>query len=74
MNLHIYNINLNVNINVSASSNDKPGSSEKPNSPTDNPQGGNRLKTNSPNKPTDDVGLDPFEMISPRNSDEENPK
>ena len=63
MNLHIYNINLNVNINLSGRD-----GRDRVDSPTDLVQGGvdriKRAQTNSPKKPTDDVGLDPFDMIN----------
>jgi hypothetical protein len=68
MNLNIYNINLNVNINVSGRD-----GRDRADSPTDLVHGGGdvikRAQANSPKKPTDDVGLDPFDMIN--QSDEE---
>jgi hypothetical protein len=60
MNLHIYNINLNLNINVSGEQVAK----IKTDSPTELMQGTKRAQTNSPDKPADDAGLDPFEMVS----------
>ena len=63
MNLHVYNINLNVNINVSDSN-----GLERADSPSDLVQerdgGAKRTHTDSPNKPTDDVGLDPFDIVN----------